>query len=648
MNMHDDRSSKDLVPYRAPASPARPDGAKGKRVARNPDGPRIPPSDGDIQSNFCRNINCENFGVPPLAAVSRGRHKKGQKRVADGYRIIGNRQGGQTLLCTKCGQSSSLKSNSAIREEVNRISAYLAGPQASCPNPDCQNHGADVRGHRALYLSHGRTKAGSPRWRCKACGRVFSERKINREQTKPHKNAIIFRMLVNKGAIRGISRVADVSLQTVYDKINFIHRQCLALLAERESRIAAMRLPRLYISTDRQDYVLNWTSRKDRKNTQLTAVASADSRSGYVFAMNVNFEPDVDLDRLEALAIVAGDFDKREPSFRRYARFWMSPDFEMAKKRDPRKVQPARSDTGSVLEDIMAGYQEMSAIPDPESKERTPDTTRLPPKGAQLHFEYTVHAHFRLLKKMFGNVGKIRFFMDQDDTLRAACISTFTEEMRQGRADAFYVKIDKGLNVDQRRRLALKSKKKFRRIRAWLARPDMSDWRIRVMLLEKAILKGMKFFSPRDRWVVYPESTMAEPLKAVCWLTDRMNQSIPLGQMAIVYARASLHTIDSFFMQIRRLLMALERPISTPSNDGRVWRGYGPYDPGRIQQLLDIYRAFHNFVKVGQDGKTPAMRLGLAKGPVRIEDILYSNGFRVRSGSKNTARKKKKTTETHR
>lgn len=608
----------------------------------------MPPADGDIQSNFCRNINCENFGVPPLDVVARGRPKKGQKQASDGYRLIGNNHGGQTLLCTKCGQTSSLKSNSGIREEMNRISAYLAGPQASCPNPDCPNHGAGVRGHRALYLSHGRTSAGSPRWRCKTCRRVFSERKINREQSKPHKNAIIFRMLVNKGAIRAISRVADVYPQAVYDKIDFIHRQCLALLAERESRIASMQIPRLYISTDRQDYVLNWTSRKDRKNTQLTAVASTDSRSAYVFGMNVNFEPDVDLDHLEGMAIVAGDFDKREPSFRRYARFWTAPDFEMAKKRDPRKVQPARSDTGSVVGDIRAGYEEMSAIPDPESKERTPDTTRLPPKGAQLHFEYTVHAHFRILKKMLGNVGKIRFFMDQDDTLRAACISTFTEEMKQGRADAFYVKIDKGLNVDQRRQMALESKKKFRKIRAALARPDMSDWRIRVMLLEKTLLNGMKFLSPRDRWVVYPESTMAEPLKAVCWLTDRINQSIPLGQMATVYARASLHTIDSFFMQIRRLLMALERPIHTPSNDGRVWRGYGPYDPGRIQQLLDIYRAFHNFVKVGGDGKTPAMRLGLARGPVRIEDILYSNEFRARpkktksrSRGKNLSREEK-------
>ena len=110
--------------------------------------------------------------------------------------------------------------------------------------------------------------------------------------------------------------------------------------------------------------------------------------------------------------------------------------------------------------------------------------------------------------------------------------------------------------------------------------------------------------------------------------------------MAIVYARASLHTVDRYFMQLRRLLMALERPIHTPSNDGRVWRGYSHYNPARIQQLLDIYRIYYNFVKKGEDGFTPAMRLGLAKGVIRIEDILYFDGPRSLAGSPNVRRRR--------
>jgi hypothetical protein len=35
------------------------------------------------------------------------------------------------------------------------------------------------------------------------------------------------------------------------------------------------------------------------------------------------------------------------------------------------------------------------------------------------------------------------------------------------------------------------------------------------------------------------------------------------------------------------------------------------------------YRVYYNYVKVGDDGMTPAMRLGLARKPVEMEDILY-------------------------
>ena len=612
--MPEDSTIKDLIPY-LPAP-------KRVYVKRNPGGPRVPPGNGGIQSNFCRNINCANFGVEPLPKVPRGPSKTG----GDGYRLhTGGRQSRTKLLCTKCGQSSSLKSNAGIREELDRISAYLEPkPAPSCPTAGCASHGVPVAADRSRYLSHGYTGAGSPRWRCKACGKVFSVRKSRqRKQTMSHKDAIIFRLLVNKNSIRSMARVADVSPQTVYDKLDFIHRQCLAFQADREGRIAAMGLRRLYISSDRQDYVLNWSTRHDRRNTQLTAIASADNRSGYVFGMHVNFDSSIDTERMEAEAIVAGDFDKAEPSFRKFARLWTTPDYAESKLDDPTELPERVHDTGDVRRDVAAGYEEMAAIPDPEAKERVPRQGRLPIKGAQVHCEYTVHAHFRLLKRMLGDVGKIRFFMDQDDTIRAACISTYVDEMREGRADAYYVKIDKGLNVDQRNRLAARSKVRFDEFRDRTNQPDLSDWWVRVQLLEAEIMTAMEQMSPRDRWVVYPESTMAEPLKAVCWLTDREGVTVPLRQMAIVFARASMHAIDRYFMQIRRLLMALERPIHTPSNDGRTWRGYSPYDPARVQKLLDIYRCYYDFVAIGKDGTTPAMRLGLAKGRIRIEDILY-------------------------
>ena len=47
------------------------------------------------------------------------------------------------------------------------------------------------------------------------------------------------------------------------------------------------------------------------------------------------------------------------------------------------------------------------------------------------------------------------------------------------------------------------------------------------------------------------------------------------------------------------------------------------YVPGNLAKLLEIYRVYFNYCEVGKDRKTPAMRLGLAKGQVASEDILY-------------------------
>ena len=42
-----------------------------------------------------------------------------------------------------------------------------------------------------------------------------------------------------------------------------------------------------------------------------------------------------------------------------------------------------------------------------------------------------------------------------------------------------------------------------------------------------------------------------------------------------------------------------------------------------LAKYLTIFRAVNNFVFVGEDGWTPAMRLGLAKQPLEFEDLVW-------------------------
>jgi len=75
-------------------------------------------------------------------------------------------------------------------------------------------------------------------------------------------------------------------------------------------------------------------------------------------------------------------------------------------------------------------------------------------------------------------------------------------------------------------------------------------------------------------------------------------------------------------MQARRRISILERPLHSASSSGRVWNGYGAYNPSTVIKLLAIFRAFTNFVLVGKDKKTPAMRLGLADRPYSYDEVI--------------------------
>ena len=119
-----------------------------------------------------------------------------------------------------------------------------------------------------------------------------------------------------------------LDLKTLYGKIDFIYRQCLAFAAAREQRLlAGIKIPRLYLGVDRQDYIVNWTRHADRRNVMLHAVGSADINTGYVFGMHLNYDATVDSEVIEADALVAGDCQTKPP-FRRYERCWLKEDYE--------------------------------------------------------------------------------------------------------------------------------------------------------------------------------------------------------------------------------------------------------------------------------------------------------------------------------
>lgn len=590
-----------------------------KKKSCHRSGPRIPLAVDGIQVNFCKNPVCENFGAP-ASTQKQPRGPGASKDNRDKYQLNrGGRKKVTQLICLCCGETPPVKSNQAISDEAKRISRYLehATPEASCPNTKCANHGKGISAGKVLYQAYGKTTSGSPRYRCKACNKTFSVKRATTGQKQPHKNKLIFKLLMNKLPFRRICEVADVGMPTIYNKIDFLHRQCLAFVAERERKLLdGKHIERLYISVDRQDYVVNWAKREDKRNVTLSAIGSADNQTGYVFQMSLNYDYDADVNFIETDALQLNDA-VNQYAFRKYARLWLQADYTESVQRSVSNKQCTTDLSG----DITTTYEQAIKRDNVEASELVALSQMLPNKGMQVHSDYTMYGHFFHLHSLLGGVEKIRFFLDQDSGIRAACLSAFQKEVSSRVCDAFYVRINKTYTVDEKRQVLADSRKVFKREK--IDHPELTDNEIKLLLIKQRMDNMTGMGKWKDMWLSHPFPNMSEPEKAVCYLTDYHDYDE--DHKAWLYNKASMHGIDCFFMQIRRRLSLLERPISTASSTGRVWYGYSPYNPAVIVKLLDIFRVYYNYCLVGKGKQTPAMRIGLAKGSVPLENIIYFN-----------------------
>lgn len=251
------------------------------------------------------------------------------------------------------------------------------------------------------YYSFGSSIIGSKRYRCRACGKTFSIKAENIDpvvrQKLSDKNLLIFDLLFNKMPQRRICKVAGVTPPVLYERIDFSHEQALSLLAHYESKPPETYIKRLYIGVDRQEYAINWTRKKDKKNVILSAVASADNLTGYVFGMHTNFDPDIDSALVEKVLLATGE-DSLPAPFRKCARLWLQIDYNEALLASNQRMA-----SGSIESAIANEYEHASARNDIESSEVMDNEKALPYYGMLVHSEYTPYGHFfrldRLLKK---------------------------------------------------------------------------------------------------------------------------------------------------------------------------------------------------------------------------------------------------------
>lgn len=529
-----------------------------------------------IQVNFRKNPRCANYGVP--STLQKGAHRsKAVAAPGTEYTLAAHGKDTPSLVCRLCAEAPPIKSNQGIAEELARMLSYMVPPTSvSCPALNCVNYGIPVGPRSKHYYSNGKTETGSPRYKCRACGKTFSTPAVSTSRQRvPHKNKHIFQLLMNKSPLSRICEVAGVDINNVYHRIDFVHKRCLAFAGRREQALVqakALRgkyvdkdkqvvkfpVTRLYVAADRQSYSANRSQQKVKRKVILQAIGSADLTSEYVFGVHLNLNGQLDQAAVESSAIAHDDYAVAPP-YRKHAHLWLEPDYlKSVQETATRLSKRAKVASDTLSADIAAGYQDAEARQDVEFPDMATSTDRFPKRGMQVRTEYTLYAHFFMLRQLMRGVEKVRFYLDQESGIRAACLSAFQLEVKAGNCEAFYVRINKEMMVEEKRRAVAESSALFQEMAHRL--PDPTPHEVEVLLMREEMERAAAIGKWSDRWLTHPMPNNSEPEKAICCLTDTGRYEEDLDHLANLYLKGSLHSIDRFFMQVRRRLSLVERP----------------------------------------------------------------------------------------
>ena len=565
----------------------------------------VPKSFSGLQANGCKNPSCPNFCQDPHSFDPEEHTlRKGSNPF---YKISGAGKNSPHLQCRACVQITPIKSNEGIVEEEVRLSSYLKTPEFSCPNSDCDNHLISVKQDPKRYKKHGQT-SGNDRYQCKSCGKTFSTGNKRRKHRRSEINKSFFTLLVNKTVMRRACEILDISSKTYFDKLDWLYGQTIGFLRDRESRLLdGVGINRVEICTDRQVHISNWSDRSDKRNVEIWATGSADNITGYVFGVHFNYDPLIDRHDAE-MAARRADPTVTPAHMLPHARLWLKSHFE--------------------TDDQVRSHipiQGVNKLENPtfEQSEIIDGTTQLPQSGALVHSEYTMYAHFLLLDKLLSNVSSVHYSLDREAGIRNAFMTANQERIKAGQVHGFYVKNTTSLTVDDKEDLVKVFYKTFRRLAGKSFKKATQQERHNTIIkMTLASMTNMQQLpNSKESWLLHPRASMPEPEKFVAALTPLSH--LPVSTQAELYKSASLAAIDRFFMFARRRVSLLERSKSVAASERRKWHGYSAYNPYSYIKVMEIIRLYFNYCLTAKDGTTAAMRLGIAKNPIKAERIVY-------------------------
>ncbi len=609
-----------------------------------------------IQQNFCKNSECENFGVVALnpKKTQNGLPKKGLRNQ---YKLTTKKrtENEYLLTCKLCGQSSVIINNQSLGREIERLSSIDIEEEPSCPNtgdaetsygkryyyiPEssevrkgiailkkrCENVGKGIFSHPELYTLSGKTKPilvvktkiskstqkgqkptiqenkeyrlSSQRFKCSSCDARFAV-KLDPQQRHymRDRNLPLFLNLMNKGIINREEDKLGISAKVIYSKIDFYYKQALAFDAYHSQQLDfAVATKTLNLSTDRLHHSTNWGDHDVPRPTPLVVTSTVDNQSGYVFASTLNFDFNSDSKYVKQEFKEKNESEK-ESYYRRYAQYVLS---------DADVEELAHQTNADVA-------------------------MQIPTKGLLVNQTYSMLSHFTKVKEVLRPAWHINLYADNDSGFKTAICGVFQEWLENGTMNAFQVFTDRSGN-NQLLDKATADLIKNRDLELQHEYPEMPREERLKLLWSKQLSNRVTLKGSKSEWIVSPN------------MLSRFAGFLPLAnikgtdpdKVASLLNSASLNGVDNWFQILRRHINYYERPVTSGTNSKR-WNAYAGYNPKWMAKLMEVKRVYHNYCSTNErslnkeykgkrelrpDPTSPAMRLNLTNKIFTAEEIL--------------------------
>ena len=399
-------------------------------------------------------------------------------------------------------------------------------------------------------------------------------------------------MLCNDLSLAKTAKISGLAYRDIYRRIDFYHERVRSFTARREdfSRIDFAEVGSRF-ATDSQALTVNWPNRKRRFPVVFQHLCTAHARSGFIMEASFQLDPEISPAEAETQSLAANEAHV-STAFRRHARIWTETEFDAHLSR-------------------LASAAGLSQV----------DEYGLPVTGSMLRYDVMQFAHAMRLRDHIGDANvPLIFVMDGDAGLKQSFATVFHPEVSAGRAHLAVVDFDKAMTNDKRNSVVADGRNDLCAATG-LSSAELSqipsEFYADIVDEEVAIrLIG----EPVGDWFQYPFPTESEPNKRVLLLTDRPGRAA--REKAKLIRLATLRSVDSYFYRFRSDARFASRPMVSTNSHGRVWGRHHLYDPVVLSKLVEIYRFYHNWMEPGVDGKTPAMRIGLARGKIYERDLM--------------------------